>query len=392
MASSVRFHPCFLVASILSYYVIGLLATAHNVPQTQLTLHKDQHLMKVSIGTPPVDIYGSADTGSNLVWTQCLPCDACFKQVHPMFDSKKSSTYHEISCQSEACHILLDEATCSPQNICNYKTGYATGFSKGVWAKEKVTISSTSGQAVSFDIAFGCAHNTGGFHYEGHATGIIGLGAGPLSFVSQIGSKRFSYCLVPYGTDPSITSKISFGNGSEVVGDGVVSTPYVGGDQYYLTLEGISVGDTYVPFNSSGRVSKGNICLDSGSPPLTLPPDFYDRLVVEVKKQISIDPIKNDTLLGTRLCYRTEITDENGPILTVHFEGADVELKPIQTFNRPVKEYEYYCFAITNIANTKLDFKDGAGLYGSNVQANFLIGYDLETKMVSFKPTDCTKL
>ena len=184
MASSVRFHPCFLVASILSYYVTGLLATAHNVPQTQLTLHKDQHIMKFSIGTPPVDFYGTADTGSNLVWTQCLPCDACFKQIHPMFDSKESSTYREISCQSEECRILLDEATCSPQNICNYKIGYATGLSKGVWAKEKVTINSTSGQAVSFDIAFGCAHNTGGFHYEGHATGTIGLGARTLSFVS----------------------------------------------------------------------------------------------------------------------------------------------------------------------------------------------------------------
>ncbi|XP_023886398.1 aspartic proteinase CDR1 [Quercus suber] len=218
--------------------------------------------------------------------------------------------------------------------------------------KKKLTISSTSGQAVSFDIAFGCAHNTGGFHYEGHATRITGLGAGPSSFVSQIGSKRFSYCLVPYGIDPSITSKISFGNDTEVMADGVVSTPYVGGDQYYLTLEGISVGDTYLPFNSSGRVSKGNICMDSRSPPLTLPLDFYDRLVVEVKKQILIDPIKNDNLLGTRLCYITKITNENGPILTVHFEGADVELKPIQTFNQLVKEYEYYCFAITNIANT----------------------------------------
>nr|POE51497.1 aspartic proteinase cdr1 [Quercus suber] len=220
-----------------------------------------------------------------------------------------------------------------------------------------------TGQAVFFDIAFGCAHNIGGFHYKGHAMGITGLGAGPSSFVSQIGSKRFSYCLVPYGTDPSITGKISFDNGSEVVGDGVVSTPYVGGDQYYLTLEGISAGDTYVPFNSSGRVSKGNICMDSGSPPLTLPSDFYDRLVVEVKKRILIDPVKNDTLLGTQLCYRTEITNENGPILTVRFEGADVELKAIQTFNQPVTEYEYYCFAITNIENTELDFKDGAGLW-----------------------------
>ena len=62
MASGVIFHPCFL----LSYYLIGLLVTAHNVPQAQLTPHKGQHLMKVSIGTPPVDIYGTADTGSNL--------------------------------------------------------------------------------------------------------------------------------------------------------------------------------------------------------------------------------------------------------------------------------------------------------------------------------------
>uniref|UniRef100_A0A7N2MJ71 Peptidase A1 domain-containing protein n=1 Tax=Quercus lobata TaxID=97700 RepID=A0A7N2MJ71_QUELO len=161
------------------------------------------------------------------------------------------------------------------------------------------------------------------------------------------------------------------------------------GDQYYVTLEGISVGDTYVPFNSSGKVSKGNVCIDSRSPPLTLPPDFYNRLEVEVKKQISIDPIKNETLTGTRLCFRTEITNENGPKLTVHFKGADVELKPILTFNRPVHAYDIYCFAITN---TALAYFGDEGLYGNYVQANLLIGFDLETRMVSFKPTDCTKL
>ena len=179
--------------------------------------------MKVSIGTPPIDIYCLTDTGISLVWTRC-PCDVCYNQIHPKFDPKKSCTYNEISCQSEQCHLLLDEATCSPQKICNFNTGYASGLSEGVLAKEKVTIASTSGQAVSFDIAFGCAHNDS-FYFD--AMGIIGLGPGPSSFVSQIGSKRFSYCLLPYGTNPSITSKISFGNGSEVVGDGVVSTPLI---------------------------------------------------------------------------------------------------------------------------------------------------------------------
>nr|XP_023911131.1 aspartic proteinase CDR1-like [Quercus suber] len=349
---------------------------------------------EVSIGTPPVDIYGIADTTSNLVWTPCVPCnDNCFKQIHPLFDPKSSSTYSEISCHLEKCQVW-DEGHCSPQNSCIYSYGYSSGLSQGVLAKEKAIITSTSGQAVSFDIALGCGHNNT-VHSDVQAT--IGLGSGPLSFVSQIGSKRFSYCLLPYGieyTNPSITSKISFGNGSEVVGDGVVSTPFVAGDQYVVTLEGISVGDTYVSFNSSGKASKGNMCIDSGSPTFALPPDFYDRLEVEVKKQIPIDPIKDDPHLGTRFCYRTKITNENGPILTVHFEGANVELKPIQTFNQPLKEYEYYCFGITNTANTELAYLGDhyQGLYGNYVQANFLIGFDFETRMVSFKPTDCTKL
>ncbi|KAK7838664.1 putative aspartic protease [Quercus suber] len=160
---------------------------------------------------------------------------------------------------------------------------------------------------------------------------------------------------------------------------------------YYVTIEGISVGDTNVPFNSSGKVSKGNTFIDLGTPKFGLLPDFCDCLVVEVKKQISIYPIKDDSLLGTRLCYRTKITNENGPILTVRFEDANVELKPIQTFNRPLKEYEYYCFGITSTANSDLASWDGLGIYGNYFQANLLIGYDLETMMVSFKPTDCTK-
>ncbi|XP_050255008.1 aspartic proteinase CDR1-like [Quercus robur] len=390
MASGVKFHPCFL----LSYYLIGVLVTAHNFPQAQLIPYYGQHLMKASIGTPPVDIYGIIDTASDLVWTQCVPCDVCFNQIHPKFDPKKSSTYSEISCHSKKCQEW-DQIHCSPQNSCNYVSGYTSGLSKGVLAKEKVTITSTSGQAVSFDIAFGCAHNNT-INYNDHTTGLIALGLGPLSFPSQIGSKMFSYCLLPYGTeyiDPSITGKISFGNGSEVVGDGVVSTPFVAvGNQYYVTLEGISVGDTYVPFNSSSKVSMGNILIDSGSTLFALPPDFYNRLEVEVKKRISIEPMKNDTLLGNRLCYRTEITNDNGPILTVHFEGADVELKPIQIFNQPVRGYDIYCFAIINHAKTELADLGDQGLYGNYVQANFLIGFDLETRMVSFKPTDCTKL
>ena len=101
---------------------------------------------------------------------------------------KSQCTYGEISCQSEQCHLLLDEAACSPQNICNFNTRYASGLSEGVLAKEKVTITSTSRQAVSFDIAFGCAHNDS-FYFD--AMGIIGLGLGLCPLFHKLVARGF---------------------------------------------------------------------------------------------------------------------------------------------------------------------------------------------------------
>ncbi|KAL4595857.1 hypothetical protein ACB092_12G122400 [Castanea dentata] len=377
MASSVMFHSRFLLAFILLNYLVCLFATAAstggftvelirrdspkspfynadktttsrldkyytNAAQSQLLANKGEHLMKLTIGTPPVDIYGIADTGSDLVWTQCVPCDGCYNQTNPMFDPLKSATYTDVYCESEQCR-LINTVNCS-QSTCSYTYGYLdSSTTKGAFGQEKVTMTSTSGETVSVGIAFGCGHNNTGVFNE-REMGIIELGGGPVSFVSQIGStfgsKRFSHCLLPFGTDvtdPSIASKISFGNGGEVVGDGVVSTPLVAKDfktSYFVTLEAISVGD-------------GNMFLDSGTPPTVLPQDFYDRLAAEVQKQIN----------------------------------ANMQLKPIHTFVPP--KDGVYCFAMQG--------SKGGGIYGNFAQANFLIGFDMETMILSFKPTDCTK-
>jgi hypothetical protein len=74
----------------------------------------------------------------------------------------------------------------------------------------------------------------------------------------------------------------------------------------------------------------------------------------------------------------------NVPILTVHFEGADVLLMLIHTF--PAQN-GITCFEVYPSNNNG----DGFELYGNFAQSNFLVGYDMEKMMVSFKPTDCTK-
>ncbi|XP_061351101.1 aspartic proteinase CDR1-like [Gastrolobium bilobum] len=360
-----------------------------NAAQSTTTAYLGHYLMELSIGTPPVTIYGITDTGSNLIWTQCVPCDNCYKQSNPMFDPQKSSTYSNISCESQQCHKIIDTGVCSPENRCNYTYGYAGGeVTQGVLAHETITLTSTTGQPVSLEgIIFGCGHNNTGT-FNDHEMGIIGLAGGPASLISQIGSsfgsKRFSQCLVPFHTDISISSRMSFGDGSEVLGDDVVSTPLVVKQDptpYFVTLQGISVGDTYLPFNdSSENVEKGNMFIDSGTPPTILPQQLYDRVVAQVMKQVPMNPIEGDPDLGSQLCYRTSTIPE-GPILTVHFEGADVPLTPIQTFIPP--KDGVFCLGLTNSSDVVI--------YGNFAQSNYLIGFDLERHVVSFKPMDCTK-
>lgn len=62
-----------------------------------------EYLMKVSIGTPPVEVLGIADAGSDLTWTQCKPCKQCYKQNSSLFDPEQSSTYSTVGCKSGAC-------------------------------------------------------------------------------------------------------------------------------------------------------------------------------------------------------------------------------------------------------------------------------------------------
>ncbi|CAI0433757.1 unnamed protein product [Linum tenue] len=82
--------------------------------------------MNISIGTPPFPILAVADTGSDVVWTQCKPCSSCYDQDAPIFDPAASSSYKTVPCSSNACSSLQAEgAYCSSTDaVCHYKVGY----------------------------------------------------------------------------------------------------------------------------------------------------------------------------------------------------------------------------------------------------------------------------
>lgn len=120
---------------------------------------------------------------------------------------------------------------------------------------------------------------------KGASSGVVGLGGGPASLITQLGSSigsKFSYCLLPLSLESNRTSKLSFGDAAVVSGDDVVSTPIVKKDPivfYYLTLEAFSVGNKRIEFGrSSNGGDEGNIIIDSGHyPPWCFRPSFVKQ-------------------------------------------------------------------------------------------------------------------
>ena len=128
-----------------------------------------------------------ADTGRDLTWTQCEPCEKCYKQNLPLFDPQQASTCGNVPCNSSPCKALDTASWGTNKNTCQYDYLYGDqSFTDGDLGVETLTIgSTTSHQATIPKIVFGCGHNNDGTFGEA-GSGIIGLGGDPLSLVSQL--------------------------------------------------------------------------------------------------------------------------------------------------------------------------------------------------------------
>ncbi|KAJ8538437.1 hypothetical protein K7X08_027658 [Anisodus acutangulus] len=386
------FHRSFSRASFFRKYSF----CTNNTIQSDTFPIPGEYLMKISIGTPPIEILAIADTGSDLTWTQCKPCINCFHQSAPLFDSNKSSTYKTLGCNTEEC-TSLGTSSCVGGNICEYQMSYGDqSHTIGDLAFEKFTFPSTSGNNVDIpNVVFGCGHDNGGT-FNSYTSGIIGLGGGKVSIINQLDNEingKFSYCLIPLESSISnASSHINFGNSAIMSDPNVVSTPLIKKESstfYYLNLEGVSVENKTLIFKSSKISSasavgdgdgKGNIIIDSGTTLTLLPNDFYTKL--ESMLVDSIKATKKDDPSGTfGLCYESENGIIDAPKIVAHFTNADFELLPSSTFAQV--EEGLVCLTIVPA--------EDIAIFGNLAQGNFLIGYDLVANKVSFLPTDCTK-
>ncbi|XP_076899541.1 aspartic proteinase CDR1-like [Bidens hawaiensis] len=348
-----------------------------------------EYLMKIRMGTPPVEVFGYVDTCSDFLWVQCKPTKkSCYnKTAPPVFLPASSSTYQRQPCRSKACDTLQDfKLPCNAQNICLYDT-QASNCSNGELAMDTFWLGSTPINHTMFM----CGSNVGSLG-DRVISADIGIGGDSLSLISQLEpviQGKFSYCLMPQTNDAmNKTIKMHFGDRANVSGPNVVSTPMIKKfppSFHYVDLIDVLAGNkTSRPvFNRSRRldhIEYGNMIIDITSTITTIPEEMYDRFTRNIAEDIGGEGVQDPTGLYNRLCYK-DLNVTRVPVVTFRFDYADIKVHPSNLFLEVGQGVS--CLSM-------LYADDELGVFGNLYQRDLLVGFDLVKQKVSFKPTDCS--
>ncbi|XP_002533429.2 aspartic proteinase CDR1 [Ricinus communis] len=347
-------------------------------------------LVNFSMGQPATPQLAIMDTGSNILWVRCAPCKRCTQQNGPLLDPSKSSTYASLPCTNTMCHYA-PSAYCNRLNQCGYNLSYATGLSSaGVLATEQFIFhSSDEGVNAVPSVVFGCSHENGDYK-DRRFTGVFGLGKGITSFVTRMGSK-FSYCLGNIADPHYGYNQLVFGEKANFEG---YSTPLkVVNGHYYVTLEGISVGEKRLDIDSTAFSMKGNeksALIDSGTALTWLAESAFRALDNEVRQLL--DGVLMPFWRGSFACYKGTVSQDliGFPVVTFHFSGgADLDLDTESMFYQATPDI--LCIAVRQASAYGNDFKSFS-VIGLMAQQYYNMAYDLNSNKLFFQRIDCQLL
>ncbi|KAK3136806.1 hypothetical protein QOZ80_5BG0442720 [Eleusine coracana subsp. coracana] len=373
-------------------------------------LLENQYIAELLIGDPPQKAEVLVDTGSSLVWTQNDACSVCFRQNLPRYDPTRSRTAGTLACADAACAAGLGSVTQCGTGVhateCFVHTVYnAFDEIAGDLATDEFTFGSEK-----VTLAFGSVAGKKGGTLDG-ASGMVGLGRGPLSLVSQLGeARKFSYCLTPFFGDVLNPSHLLVGNSAVLTGGkaSVTTVPFVKSPRedpysglYFVPLVGISVGKARLDVPAATfdlRETKpgkwAGTVVDSGTSFMSLVDVAYQALKAELEAQLGASLVLPPrTVLGRRpqLCVAQADLTRLVPPMVLHFGngGGDVVLPP-ENYWAPVGD-DAACMAVfTSGGSIRSSPRNETTIIGSFMQQNMQVLFDLGKDELSFLPMDCS--
>ncbi|CAD6263550.1 unnamed protein product [Miscanthus lutarioriparius] len=361
------------------------------------------YLVKLGIGTPQHFFSAAIDTASDLVWLQCQPCVSCYRQVDPLFNPKLSSSYAVVPCSSDTC-AQLDGHRCDEDDdqACQYTYKYSgNAVTKGTLAIDKLAV----GGDVFHAVVLGCSDSSVGGP-PAQASGLVGLGRGPLSLVSQLSVRRFMYCLPPpMSRTPGKLVLGARADAVQNVSDRVTvtmssSTRYP--SYYYLNFDGLAVGDqtpgtirraTSPPTGGGGGGGGGGngsanaygMIVDVASTISFLEASLYDELADDLEEEIRLPRATPSLRLGLDLCFilpeGVGIDRVYVPTVSMSFDGRWLELDRDRLF---VEDGRMMCLMIGRTS--------GVSILGNFQQQNMHVLYNLRRGKITFAKASCDSL
>ncbi|KAI7987324.1 Aspartyl protease family protein [Camellia lanceoleosa] len=345
------------------------------------------YIVRIGLGTPKKDLTLIFDTGSDFTWTQCQPClGSCYQQQDPIYDPSLSSTYTNITCNSQQCSQLSSATSFDPRcftNTCFYGIEYGdSSVSEGFFGSETITLTPSD---VFPNFLFGCGENNTGLF--GGAAGLIGLGRDPLSLVSQTSSKYgnyFSYCL------PSTTSSsgyLTFGNGGgSSNGSSPQFTPLLSNSQassYFFDIIGIKVGGKTLSIPLSVFKTAGSI-IDSGTVITRLPPAAYDELKTAFRDQMKQYPMAQALGLFDTCYDLSKYNSVEIPQISFLF-GGNIEVPLIANGILYAGSASQVCLAFAGNSAAS-----DVGIFGNVQQQTLDVVYDVAGGKLGFGSGGCS--
>ncbi|TVU34775.1 hypothetical protein EJB05_16626 [Eragrostis curvula] len=275
------------------------------------------------------------DTGTDLSWTQCAPCNSCSKGKYPPYDPSRSSTFHSVSCDDPLCEHS-PRTSCDPsQAQCNFLRTYGDGsIAIGYLVSDTFHFSLEGNDDYHFEpeVVFGCALSESSTFVREYNTGLLGLSASRLSFAAQVRVDKFSYC--------------------------VPAPPRRGGDEQ-------EPRSSYLRFGSEARLSGKQIPFELRDQ------DKYHVYLKSVTYQH-----------GTRLNQQQPVPifngDEAGNMPMLVDSGAEMELFTDSLFFECLSNM--ICLAVT---------VQEMAVLGMSAQVNANMGFHLSDKWISIDQSGC---
>ncbi|EPS72919.1 hypothetical protein M569_01840 [Genlisea aurea] len=282
------------------------------------------YVVRIKIGSPGQTMYTVLDTSSDVGWVPCTGCTGCGTA---QFDTSSSTSYEPLDCTLPQCTFANGASCPTTGSSCLFNQSYGGDTLSAALARDVLVLG--NGQVANY--AFGCvtAVVSGGGGGSVPPQGLLGLGRGYMSMISQAGALAgvFSYCL------PSFRSY--YFSGSLKLGltgqpTNIRTTPLLRNPHrpslYYVNLTGISVGRVNVPIDPQflafdPNTGAGTI-IDSGTVITRFVGPIYEAVRDEFKKQLT-GPF---TSLGAFDTCFTATNQAEAPTVTLHFTGLDLKL------------------------------------------------------------------